>query len=150
MILQSQSEVIRQVVRQLVYTSLLLIVTLCFTCGETKICSTINQSQNIMNMIVDDGYYQDGGDMDKNHSPSVPLKCLCTFLELPPAIERFPKPHLFLISLQDPAGQEVSTTTTHIHMHKCFNPKKILKTFCPQNYNTNRNKIFENVLSMEL
>ena len=36
---------------QLVYTSL-LIITLRFTCGEMKICSTIKMSQNIMNMIA--------------------------------------------------------------------------------------------------
>ena len=41
-----------QLVKQLVYTSLLLITTLRFTCGETKICSTIKMSQNIMKMIV--------------------------------------------------------------------------------------------------
>ena len=33
---------------------LLLIITLRFTCGERKICSTIKKSQNIMNMIVED------------------------------------------------------------------------------------------------
>ena len=38
--------------RQLVYTSLLLIITLRFTCDERKICSSIKGSQNIMNMIV--------------------------------------------------------------------------------------------------
>ena len=38
--------------RQLVYTSLLLIITLGFAYGERKICSTIKKSQNIMNMIV--------------------------------------------------------------------------------------------------
>ena len=32
--------------------SLLLIITLSFTCGENKICLTIKKSQNIMNMIV--------------------------------------------------------------------------------------------------
>ena len=37
---------------QIVYASLLLIITLCFICGEGKICSTIKKSQNIMNMIV--------------------------------------------------------------------------------------------------
>ena len=31
---------------------LLLIITLGFTCGERKICSTIKKCQNIMNMIV--------------------------------------------------------------------------------------------------
>ena len=38
--------------RQLVYTSLLLIITLRFTCVEMKICSTIKNSQNILNMTV--------------------------------------------------------------------------------------------------
>ena len=33
--------------RQLVYTSLLVAVALCFTCGERKIFSTIKNSQNI-------------------------------------------------------------------------------------------------------
>ena len=37
--------------RRLVYTSLLLIIMLCFSCGENKICSTFKKSQNI-NMIV--------------------------------------------------------------------------------------------------
>ena len=31
---------------------LLLIITLCFTCGERKFWSTIKMPQNIMNMIV--------------------------------------------------------------------------------------------------
>ena len=35
------------------YTScLLLIITLLFTCGEKKICSSIKMSQNIMNIVV--------------------------------------------------------------------------------------------------
>ena len=38
--------------RQLVYTSLLLIILLCFTCDERKNCSTIKKSQNIMNRVV--------------------------------------------------------------------------------------------------
>ena len=42
----------RQLVRQLIYTSLLQIITFRFTCGERKICSTIKKSQNIMNLIV--------------------------------------------------------------------------------------------------
>ena len=42
----------RQLVRQLIYTSLLQIITFHFTCGERKICSTIKKSQNIMNLIV--------------------------------------------------------------------------------------------------
>ena len=46
------SLVVGQLVNSLVYTSLLLIITLRFTCGESKICSTIKKSQNIMNMIV--------------------------------------------------------------------------------------------------
>ena len=40
-----------------VYISLLLIITLPFTCGERKICSTIKKSQNIMHMIVDQFEY---------------------------------------------------------------------------------------------
>ena len=35
------------------YTSLLIITSLRFTCGEREICSTIKKSQNIMNMTVD-------------------------------------------------------------------------------------------------
>ena len=46
-------EVIRQLLRELIYTSLLEIITLRFACGEKKIASTIKKSQNIMNMIVD-------------------------------------------------------------------------------------------------
>ena len=42
----------RQLVRQLVYTSLLLINTVHFTCVERKICSTIKKSENVMNPIV--------------------------------------------------------------------------------------------------
>ena len=45
--------VVGQLMRQLVYTSLLLIITLRFTCGERKIFSTIKKSQNIMKMIVE-------------------------------------------------------------------------------------------------
>ena len=37
---------------QLVYTSLLLTVTLCFTCGERKVCSTIKKSENIKDMVL--------------------------------------------------------------------------------------------------
>ena len=40
--------------RQLVYTSLLPIITLRFNCGELKICSSIKKAQNIMNIIVGD------------------------------------------------------------------------------------------------
>ena len=36
----------------LVYTSLLLTMTLRFTRGKRKICSTIKKSRSIMNMIV--------------------------------------------------------------------------------------------------
>ena len=36
----------------LVYTSLLLIITLRFKCDKRKIWSTIKKSQNIMNMIA--------------------------------------------------------------------------------------------------
>ena len=39
--------------RQLVYTSLLLTIMLRFTCGEREVCSTIKNTQNIMNMIAD-------------------------------------------------------------------------------------------------
>ena len=39
-------------VRQLLYTTLLLIISLRFTCGERKISSIIKKSQNIMNMIA--------------------------------------------------------------------------------------------------
>ena len=35
-----------------VYTRLLLIILLRFSCGETKICSTIKKPRNIMNMIA--------------------------------------------------------------------------------------------------
>ena len=42
----------RQLVRELVYTSLLLIITLRLTCDERNTCSTIKKSQNILNMIV--------------------------------------------------------------------------------------------------
>ena len=34
------------------YFITLLIITLCFTCGDRNIFSTINKSQNIMNMIL--------------------------------------------------------------------------------------------------
>ena len=37
--------------KQLAYTSLLLITTLQFTGGERRICSVIKKSQNIMNII---------------------------------------------------------------------------------------------------
>ena len=50
--LNPTSYVVRGLVRQLVYTSLLLIIKLRFTCSERKICSTIKKSQNIMNMVV--------------------------------------------------------------------------------------------------
>ena len=39
---------------QLAYTSLLQITMLRFTCGERKICSTMKNSQNFMNMTVDE------------------------------------------------------------------------------------------------
>ena len=42
-----------QLVRQLIYTNLLLIIALRFTCGEREICSTIKKSQDIMNRIAD-------------------------------------------------------------------------------------------------
>ena len=47
-----KSYVFRQLVKGIYYTSLLLIITLRFACGEKKILSTIKKSQNIMNMIV--------------------------------------------------------------------------------------------------
>ena len=37
---------------QLVYTSLIVIIPLHFSCGERKICPTIKQSKDIMNTIV--------------------------------------------------------------------------------------------------
>ena len=37
---------------QSLYINLLLITMLHFTCGERNICSTIKESQNIINMIV--------------------------------------------------------------------------------------------------
>ena len=43
---------VRQVVRWIGYTSLLLIITLRFTCGERKIRSTTKKFENVMNMIV--------------------------------------------------------------------------------------------------
>ena len=45
-----------QLVRGLIYTSLLLIMTLCSNCGERRISSTIKKSQNIMNMIYNVGH----------------------------------------------------------------------------------------------
>ena len=45
-------KVVRQLVRQLVYTSLLPIITLRFTFGERKIRSAIKNSENIIDMIV--------------------------------------------------------------------------------------------------
>ena len=42
--------------RQLVSTSLLLIITLRFTCAESEICSTTKKSQNNINMTVDIKY----------------------------------------------------------------------------------------------
>ena len=41
-----------QLVKQIINTSLLLIITFSFTCDERKIGSTIEKSQNIMHMIV--------------------------------------------------------------------------------------------------
>ena len=38
--------------RQFVYNSLLLIITIIFTGDDKKICPTIKKSQKIMNMIV--------------------------------------------------------------------------------------------------
>ena len=46
------SEVVRQLVRQLAYTNLLLMITLPVTFGEKKISSTIKKSQNIVSTIV--------------------------------------------------------------------------------------------------
>ena len=42
-----------QLVRHVVYTGLLVIITLRFACGEKKICSTIKRPQSIMNTIAD-------------------------------------------------------------------------------------------------
>ena len=39
--------------RQFVYTSLLLVIMLRFTCGERKTLSTNKKSQNILNMIAE-------------------------------------------------------------------------------------------------
>ena len=39
--------------KQLACTSLLLIITLCVICSESKICLTIKKSQNVMNIIAD-------------------------------------------------------------------------------------------------
>ena len=50
--LDPKSYVAWKIVRQLVYTGLLLIITFRFTCDERKICLTFKKSQNIMNMIV--------------------------------------------------------------------------------------------------
>ena len=44
---------------QLVYTSLLLIVTLWLTCGEREIRSTIKKSQNIMTVGKINFHYHD-------------------------------------------------------------------------------------------
>ena len=38
--------------RQLLYTNLLLTITLRFTCDKREICSIIKKSQNAMNMIL--------------------------------------------------------------------------------------------------
>ena len=46
------SEVVRQLVRQLSYTNLLLMITLPVTFGGEKISSTIKKSQNIVSTIV--------------------------------------------------------------------------------------------------
>ena len=51
------SQAVRELVRQLVYASLFLIITLRFICDERKICSTIKKPQNIMNMIVGEMSY---------------------------------------------------------------------------------------------
>ena len=45
--------IVWQLVEQLIYTSLLLIIILHFTYGEREVCSTIRKAQNIVNMIVD-------------------------------------------------------------------------------------------------
>ena len=47
-----KSKVVRQHMKQLMYTSLLLIITLRFSCDERKTFSTITKSQNIMNMTA--------------------------------------------------------------------------------------------------
>ena len=43
---------ILSLIYQLVYTSLLLMIMVRFTCDGRKICSTITWSQNIINMMV--------------------------------------------------------------------------------------------------
>ena len=53
----AMSQAVRELVRQLVYASLFLIITLRFICDERKICSTIKKPQNIMNMIVGEMSY---------------------------------------------------------------------------------------------
>ena len=40
-----------QLVGQLLYTSLLLLIMFSFTSGESKVCSTIKKFQNITNLI---------------------------------------------------------------------------------------------------
>ena len=45
-------QVVHPLLRQLVYTVLLIIVTIRFTCGEEKICSNIKEFQNIMTMAT--------------------------------------------------------------------------------------------------
>ena len=72
--LDAKSSVVRQLERQLVYTSLLVIITLHFTCGERKISSisfsTIKKSQNIMSMIVRTRFFTKliyiSGSLEKN------------------------------------------------------------------------------------
>ena len=50
--LDPKTLVVRPVVRELVFTSLLVIITLRFTCGDRNSCSTSKKSQSIMNMII--------------------------------------------------------------------------------------------------
>ena len=57
---------VQKLVKQFVYTNLLLIIMLCFTCGEMKICLTIKKSQNIMTMIADLDNNQDFSIMHLN------------------------------------------------------------------------------------
>ena len=45
--------------RQLVYTNLLLIITLRFICGENKSYLSIKKSQNIMIMVVASSMFDD-------------------------------------------------------------------------------------------
>ena len=47
-----KAKTVQQLVRQLVHTSLLLMIMLHFSFGERKICSSIKKTQNIINIIL--------------------------------------------------------------------------------------------------